>query len=147
MLKKRLTILCKVRIIHFRITTLDGKATGMNLLALKSRLRDIEEEKKAILKLIFIYQKPFKGKIFDGENSEKYSTRRQSAVVDLALRLIQQSGVPVQTYEVGRQAIEEKIFNGTFAEKRAYVSMILNAETRKKFGCLKKIGRGKFDVR
>ena len=110
-------------------------------------LRDIEEEKKAILKLIFIYQKPFKGKIFDGENSEKYSTRRQSAVVDLALRLIQQSGVPVQTYEVGRQAIEEKIFNGTFAEKRAYVSMILNAETRKKFGCLKKIGRGKFDVR
>jgi hypothetical protein len=115
---------------------------------LKERLKQIDEEREAILKLLSIWSGELQKagvRAVPKITSDSYSIRGR--VVDATIELIHKLGKQVGNQEILINLDERGISLGDTKNKQANLNAILSAETKKKSGRLKKVARGVYDIK
>lgn len=113
---------------------------------LKARLRELEEEKKAIENLLGIWEgRKIAEKLPPKVTAASYSTRGR--VVDAIIELIHTLGKQVGNKEILSYLEERGISLGDTKNKQAMLAAMLSQEIRKKSARLRKIARGVYDLK
>ena len=114
--------------------------------SLEARLKELDEERDAIEKLIAIWRgQPAHSKLSSTITATSYSVRGR--VVDAIIELIHKMGKQVGNKEILEHLAERGISLGDTKNKEASLAAILSQEVKKKSARLRKVARGVYDIK
>ena len=123
----------------------DAKHPRSDIASLENRLKQLEEEKEAIIKLLAIWK---------GQTTVTVSITNlagsptiRGRVIDAVIDLVHKNGRQVTNDEVLTYVEEKGLSLGTSKNKSSTLGAILDQESKKKSARIRKVTRGTWDIK
>lgn len=119
---------------------------------IESRLKQLDEEREALNTLVSIYKEKTVSPVVPKAKRIRTRGKKRGVsitrmVTDAAVELIKKTGKPVKILDIYNELESKKISLGKSKNKKAFLSVIIAQELKKKDSLLKKVKRGVYNIK